>query len=78
MVQVMNERIKELTEQASLLPPIERVELVEGILQSLDATDPSLDQLWSEEAKDRLAAYRRGEVEAVGFDEILAKHASRP
>lgn len=73
----MNERIRELTEQASLLPPIERAELVEGILQSLDATDPSLDRLWSEEAKDRLAAYRRGEVEALDFDEMVAKHASR-
>jgi len=58
MLFLMNERIKELTEQASLLPPIERAELVEGILQSLDATDPHVDQLWAEEAKDRLAAYR--------------------
>jgi len=74
----MNDRVKKLTEQASLLPPIERAELVEGILQSLDATDPNLDKLWAEEAKDRLAAYRRGELEALDFDETLAKHASRP
>ena len=78
MLLVMNERIRELTEQASLLAPIERAELVEGILQSLDATDPNLDQLWAEEARDRLAAYRRGELEALDFDETLAKHASRP
>ena len=78
MLLLMNEHIKKLTEQASLLPPIDRAELVEGILQSLDATDPNLDQLWAEEAKDRLAAYRRGELEALDFDETLAKHASRP
>lgn len=57
---------------------IERAELVVGILQSLDATDPNLDQLWAEEAKDRLAAYRRGELEALDFDETLAKLASPP
>jgi Putative addiction module component len=74
----MNERIKKLTEQASSLPPIERAELVEGILQTLDAADPNLDQVWVEEAKDPLAAYRRGEIEALDFDETLAKHASRP
>ena len=74
----MNERIKKLTEQACLLPPIERAELVEGILQTLDAIDTNLDQLWVQEAKDRLAAYRRGEIEALDFDETLAKHASRP
>jgi hypothetical protein len=74
----VNERIKELTEQASLLPPIERAERVERILEGLDATDPNLDLLWTVEAKDRLAACRRGELEALGFDETLAKHASRP
>jgi Putative addiction module component len=75
---VVSERgIKELTEQASLLPPNERAELFEGILQSLDATDPNLDQPRAEEAKDRLAAYRRGELESLDFDETLAKHASR-
>jgi putative addiction module component (TIGR02574 family) len=73
----MNERIRKLTEQASLLPPVERAELVEGILQSLDATDPNLDQLWVEEAQDRLAAYRRGELAALDFDETLAKYAGR-
>jgi len=41
----MNERIKESTEQASLLPPVERAELVEGILETLDVTDPNLDRL---------------------------------
>ena len=74
----MNERIRGVTEQASLLVPIERAELVEGVLQSLDATDPNLDRLWAEEAQERLAAYRRGELEALDFDETLAKHASRP
>ena len=73
----MNELIKKLAEQASLLAPVERAELVEGILQSLDATDPHLDQLWAEEARDRLAAYRQGEIETLDFDETLAKHASR-
>jgi putative addiction module component (TIGR02574 family) len=65
---LMNERIKKLTEEASLLPPIDRAELVEGILQSLDATDPNLDQSWAEEAKDRLAAYRRSELDALDFE----------
>ena len=73
----MNERIKELTEQASRLPPVERAELVEGILESLDRSDPDLERLWAEEAKDRLAAFRRGEIEAVDFDDTLARHAGR-
>ena len=70
----MNERVKKLTDEATKLSPAERAELVEGILQSLDTTDPRLDQLWADEAKDRLAAYQRGEISSVDLDEILAKH----
>ncbi|GBF26095.1 hypothetical protein MnTg02_01131 [bacterium MnTg02] len=72
----MNEHIKKLTEEASKLPPADRAELVEGILRSLDATDPRFDQMWTEEAKDRLAAYRRGEIEAYDLNDVLAKHRS--
>jgi putative addiction module component (TIGR02574 family) len=70
----MNERVKKLTDQAAKLAPAERAELVEHILQSLDSTDARLDRLWADEAKDRLAAYQRGEIETVDLDDVLAKH----
>lgn len=70
----MNQHVKRLTDEASQLPAADRVELVEGILHSLDATDPRLDQIWADEAKDRLAAYRRGEIASVGLDDVLARH----
>lgn len=63
-----------LSEQAVQLPPIERMALVEQILDSLDVPDPSMDALWAQEADDRLAAYRRGEIRAVPLSEVLAKY----
>lgn len=42
--------------------------------QSLDATDPRLDELWVAEGEDRLAAYQRGEIDAHDFDEALDKY----
>ena len=48
--------------------------LVEQILDSLDVPDPSMDALWAQEADDRLAAYRRGEIRAVPLSEVLAKY----
>jgi len=73
----MNERIKKLTDEALKLAPMERVELIEGILQSLDATDPRLDSLWAREAADRIAAYQRGEIEAHDFDEVIGKYRNQ-
>ncbi len=65
-----------LSAQALQLPPDERLEVVERILDSLDEPDTSLDALWAKEAEDRLAAYRRGEVRAVALSEVIAKYAS--
>lgn len=63
-----------LSAQAAQLPPAERMEVVERILDSLDQPDTALDTLWAKEADDRLAAYRRGEIQAVALSEVIAKY----
>ncbi len=69
----MSNKVKMLTEQACALPPQDRIALVEDVLESLDRSDPDIDQLWAQEASDRLAAYRRGELAARDLREIIAK-----
>jgi putative addiction module component (TIGR02574 family) len=73
----MSERTKDLERQVLELSPAERLELVDGILASLDRPDEFLDALWYREAEDRLAAYRRGEIKTVSMDEVLSKYRSR-
>ena len=73
----MNAKTKALSEQARQLTPEERLALVEDLLDSLHRTDPEIDRLWAEEARDRLAAYRRGEIEAIPFEEVLDKYRDR-
>ncbi|MEQ1695299.1 MAG: addiction module protein [Hyphomicrobiaceae bacterium] len=68
----MNEPVKKLTDEAAALTPDEQAELVEGILQTLDVPDRAIEAAWAAEIKDRLAACRRGELETVDFDEVLA------
>ena len=70
----MEQTTQALSEQAAQLPPVERMALVERILDSLDMPDPSIDALWAREADDRLAAYRRGEIRAVPLAEVLARY----
>ena len=48
--------------------------MVERILDSLDQPDAALDTLWANEASDRLAAYRRGEIKAVALSDVIAKY----
>ena len=63
-----------LSAQAAQLPPAERMEVVERILDSLDQPDAALDSLWAREASDRLGAYRRGEIKAVALADVIAKY----
>lgn len=70
----MTNNTKTLLSDARDLPPLERVKLVEQILETLDASDPALDAEWSKEAEDRLATYQRGEIGAVALSEVLAKY----
>jgi putative addiction module component (TIGR02574 family) len=72
----MNEKAKALGEQARALTPQERIALVEDVLDSLDRPDPDIDRLWAAEARERLAAYRRGELPATDISDIVAKYRS--
>ena len=73
----MNAKTKALSEEARKLTPEERIELVEDILGSLHPTDPEIDRLWAEEARDRLEAYRKGEMDAIPFEEVIASLRKR-
>ena len=63
-----------LSAQAVKLPPAERMEVVERILDSLDQPDATLEVMWAKEADDRLAAYRRGEIKAMTLSDVIAKY----
>lgn len=70
----MTEKTLELLARAARLPAAERIELAEGILASLDEPDAEMDRLWAREAEDRLAAFRRGEIDAVDLDAVVARY----
>jgi len=70
----MTEITKTLSAEARKLAPAERIDLVDDILASLDEPDPNIDQQWAKEGDDRLAAYRRGDIQAVPLEQVLAKY----
>ncbi|MEM7621472.1 MAG: addiction module protein [Pseudomonadota bacterium] len=71
----MNEKIKLLCDQARLLSPKERAELVEDILSTLEMPDSVITRTWIKEADDRLKAYRSGKIKARDISDILTKYS---
>jgi putative addiction module component (TIGR02574 family) len=73
----MNAKTKALSQEARKLSPDERIALIEDLQRSLVPTDPEIDHAWAEEARDRLSAYRRGEIEAITLEEVIASLTKR-
>lgn len=70
----MNPQSQAVIEQASQLTALEKLEVVDALLASVDKADTDIDRLWATEAEDRLTAYRRGEIKALELNEVLAKY----
>lgn len=61
---------------AMMLSPVDRAELIEELFFSFDnASRKALDELWAQEAEDRIEAFNRGEFSAIPADEVFAKLA---
>jgi predicted restriction endonuclease len=71
----MTERATLLIEEARKLTSDERREIADALIKSLDSSEALVEQAWLDEAKLRLAAYRRGEIAARDFDEVLVGYA---
>ena len=70
----MPETAAELARLGKQLPREERERLVDELLESLnEPAAAELDAAWAAEIERRLAAYDRGEVQALSADEVFAK-----
>ncbi len=62
----MSKKGTQVLEDALSLPPVERAELADRLLTSLDSSpDRKIDDLWAQEAENRLDAFERGEIKTV-------------
>lgn len=62
---------KDILEMALKLKPEERFLIIEGLIKSIDEPDKNIDEIWAEEAEQRLKAYRDGKLQTISADEIF-------
>jgi putative addiction module component (TIGR02574 family) len=73
----MPDTVADLVQRGRALPPEDRELLVDQLLESLnEPAAAELDAAWDAEIERRLAAYDRGEVQAIDAEEVFAKAAS--
>ncbi len=70
------ETVDQLAKKAASLQPVDRIRLVEAILYSLDKINPNIEKGWVTESEARYEAYKRGELEAIDWDDIKKRYKS--
>jgi putative addiction module component (TIGR02574 family) len=63
-----------ILEKAKLLKPVERLQLVDALLESLDKPDKEIEKQWIKEADARYDAYKRGEAKATDWEVIKKRY----
>lgn len=65
---------QQILKEALELPTIERANLADHLLSSLDQPDDRIDTLWRVEVENRINAYRAGKIRTVSLKEVLSKY----
>ena len=60
--------------QALDLSAVDRADIAEKLLLSLENPDPAIDKVWAREADVRIEAYNRGEIETVSAKSVFDKY----
>jgi len=65
----------QIFDEATKLPPLERIDLIEKLFFSLDSSEERdrIDKLWAVEVEDRIDAYERGEMRAIPAEEVFRR-----
>jgi len=55
------------------LKTVDKIQLVELILQSLDKPDPKIEEEWVKESERRYSLYKEGKIKATSADQVFNK-----
>jgi len=63
-----------INQEALTLKPLDKIQLIDELLLSLDIPDQALDKIWVEESEKRIDAYETGRTNATDVYEVLEKY----
>jgi putative addiction module component (TIGR02574 family) len=69
----MNNRVKQLFDQAQQLSPEEQAQLLDLMLVAAAETSPDWEKAWADEAERRWQAYKGGESKSYSWEEVKAQ-----
>ena len=67
----MATNIEEICRKAKELPDLDKLVLVDALLEQLDRPDPDVDRVWAKEVRRRRQAYREGRLQARDYEQVM-------
>jgi len=64
----------EIYEKALTLNPLQKAELIDKLISSLDSPNREIDELWAKEVESRIDAYESGKLKSVTLEKVLKKY----
>jgi putative addiction module component (TIGR02574 family) len=61
--------------EISPLKPVEKLKLVDEILNSLNRPNTDIDELWKQEAESRVSAYEADTISSVSAEKVFKKYS---
>lgn len=68
---------EKLLEEALELSAMEKSEIIEQLMMSLDQPDREMDSLWKKEVEHRIDVYNEGKIGSVTVQEAFKKYTNR-
>ena len=65
------ETAKSILDHTINMRPADKFMIIEGLLNSLDEPDKTIDEIWAIEAEKRLAAYKEGNLKTLTLEEVF-------
>jgi putative addiction module component (TIGR02574 family) len=62
---------KSILEKALQMKPSDKYSIIEGLLNSLDEPDLTIDEIWAIETEKRLHAYKNGKLKTLSYEEVF-------
>ena len=63
-----------LVSEIKSLPDPEKLRLLKEIVEQLDRPDSEIDRVWADEARQRWAAYKAGNMTTVSYEDVMTKY----
>lgn len=65
---------KDVLDEVLTLKPVQKAELIDRLLSSLDEPDEKIHQAWIQEVEDRIEAFEDGKLKVATLEKVLEKY----